>query len=161
MPPSLNRYIIISSISFCQSFTFYYLCYLFLSTTILKQTRPYKRIWLTRISFLQPDNDGIRLQLTTCFPCTLTFHNNSNLRMSSNMCISVIFNQSYLGIPTLPNEQPHGRYKADAWRLILSFHEINKSWPNMKTKSREMFARKWLQSSVAATTQLLDRKSVV
>ena len=25
-------------------------------------------------------------------------------------------------------------YKADAWRLILSFHEINKSWPNMKTK---------------------------
>ena len=52
----------------------------------------------------------------------------------ANTWISVIFNQSYLGIPKLPNEQPHSRYKADAWRLILSFHQINKSWPNMKTK---------------------------
>ena len=39
-------------------------------------------------------------------------------------CISAIFNQSYLSIHTLPNEQRHRRYKADAWRLILSFHEI-------------------------------------
>ena len=55
-------------------------------------------------------------------------------RLLANMCISAIFNQSYLSIPTLPNEQRHDLYKADAWRLILSFHEINKSWPNMKTK---------------------------
>ena len=44
---------------------------------------------------------------------------------AANTCISVIFNQSYLGIPTLPNNQPHGRYMADANRLILNFHEIN------------------------------------
>ena len=36
---------------------------------------------------------------------------------AANTCISVICNQSYLGIPTLPNEQPHGHYKRDAWRL--------------------------------------------
>ena len=35
---------------------------------------------------------------------------------AANKGISVIFNQSCLGIPTLPNEQPHGRYKtADGW----------------------------------------------
>ena len=37
---------------------------------------------------------------------------------AAHTSISVIFNQSYLGIPTLPNEQLHGRYKTDAWRLI-------------------------------------------
>ena len=82
----------------------------------------------------------------TGFPCTLTFNNNSDLRMSNsrvyppwarllaNTCISAIFNQSYWSIPTLPNKQLNGRYKADVWRLILSFHEINKSWPNVETK---------------------------
>ena len=38
-------------------------------------------------------------------------------RLLGNTCISAIFNQSYLSIPTLPNEQPQGLYKADAWRL--------------------------------------------
>ena len=50
-----------------------------------------------------------------------------------NTSITAIFNQ-YLSIPTQPKEQQHSRYKADASRMLLSFHEINKSWPNMKTK---------------------------
>ena len=32
----------------------------------------------------------------------------------ANTSITAIFNQSYLSIPTLPNEQQHSRYKADA-----------------------------------------------
>ena len=76
-------------------------------------------------------------------------------RLLANTCISAIFNQSYLSIPTLLNEEPYGCYKADAWWLILSFHEINKSWPKWRQKSHEMFARKWLKSLVAATTHQL------
>ena len=32
----------------------------------------------------------------------------------ANTSITAIFKQSYLSIPTLPNEQQHSRYKADA-----------------------------------------------
>ena len=55
-------------------------------------------------------------------------------RLLASTC-SDIFKQSNLSIPTLPNEQPHGRYKADCMKDDpLAFIEINKSRPNMKTK---------------------------
>ena len=72
--------------------------------------------------------------MTCVSACVSAMTKAATARLLANTCISATFNQSYLSIPTLPNEQRHGRYKADAWRLILSFHEINKSWPNMKTK---------------------------
>ena len=70
---------------------------------------------------------------------------------------SAIFKESNLSIPTLPSEQLHGRYKADAWSWFLAFIEINKSRPNMKTKLQEM-----TQVLVAAMTKLfrVSQKSI-
>ena len=134
-----------------------------MTSKFLKHTRPYKTIWLTRTSFLwlklygcqgetpvfarspklSPVGRGYYLDGWHSLPMRYSLGSQAGVVDTShavyfvhlaNTNITAIFNQSYLSIPTLPNEQQHSHYKADARRMILSFHEINKSWPNMKTK---------------------------
>ena len=45
----------------------------------------------------------------------------------ANTSIAAIFNQWYLSIPTLPNEQQHSRYKADA-ADIETLNDSNDMW---------------------------------
>ena len=127
----LNKCIII--ISFCQWLTFYYLCHFFIINDwkFSKQTRPYKTISdltdkdLLPVKRRQWNSVTINLfPMYTNFQQQLRFKNVQLTGVSAmtkaapaNTCISVICNQSYLGIPTLPNKQPHGRYKRDAGRL--------------------------------------------
>ena len=161
MPPCLNKvYYYLYNISFCQWFTFCYLCYFFIINDwkFSKQTRPYKTISnLTDKDFLPANRRRWNLIAINLFPMYINFQQQfwfKNVQLTSvsammkaataNTCMSVMLNQSYLDIPTLPNEQPHGRSKADAWRLIHSFHEINKSWPNMRCLL-ENDSKVWLQ----------------
>ena len=123
-------------------------------------------IWLTRISFQQTDDDGIWLQLI-CFPCTLTFNNSSDSRMSSSpayppwwrlplpthACQLCLTNHTW----TFPRYQTNNptvapRLMHDGWSIAF-MKSINhdQTW---RQKSHEMLARKWLKSSVAATIQL-------
>ena len=119
----------------------------------------------------QTDDDGIRLQLTG-FPCTLTFINNSDLRMSNSPAYR-------------PWRRLQGFWQTRAFQLFLT----NRTWafPRYQTnnrtvatrrmhdgcslafmksinhdqtwrqKSHEMFARKWLKSLVSAMTQLFPK----
>ena len=74
--------------------------------------------------------------------------------VSSLNSISATFNQSYLNIPTLPNDLRHSRYKAmhDGWSLaFMKSTNHDQTW---RQKSLEMFASKLLKNSIAAMIQL-------
>ena len=141
------------------------LCYFFIINDwkFLKQTRPYKTISnLTDKDFFPVNRRQWHSITINLFPMYINiqqqiwFKNVQHIGVSAmmkaaaaNTCISVISNQSYLGIRTLPNKQPHGRYKTDA--SVMKSINHDQIW---RQKSHEMFATKWLKSSVAATTQL-------
>ena len=115
---------------------------------------------------------GPRLQLTD-FPCTLTFNvnNNSDLRMSNSpayppwrrLLLQGFWQTRAFQLFLTNHTWAFRRYQRnngtistrrmhDGWSLAF-MKSINhdQTW---RQKSHEMFARKWLKSSVAAMTQL-------
>ena len=133
-----------------------------------KQTRPYKTISdLTDKDFLPVIKQQWNLITLTCFSCTLTFNNNSDLRMSRSL---VYLPWRRLLLPThafqlfLTNHTwAFPRYQTKNWTVVmrrthdswsLAFMKSINHGQTWRQKSHEMFARKWLKSSVAATTQL-------
>ena len=129
VPPSLNRmyyyYYFIPSVVYISLFML--LFYYQRSRLEILETDKTLQNHLTDKDFLPANRRRWNLITINLFPMYINFQQQfcfKNVQLTSvsamtkaasaNTCISVIFNQSRLGIATLPNEQPHGRYKTDA-----------------------------------------------
>ena len=85
-------------------------------------------MWSGVEKFMFCVDDGIRLQLTG-FPCTLTFNNNSDLRMSN-----------LLAYPPLRRLLLQGFWETRAFQLFLTNHTW--AFPRYQTNNRKVSTRR-------------------